>query len=67
MAWLADTRVGDLAPASETARASGALASHLVLSDELVAVVADVVATGHGALLEEETTIAELLPRLQER
>lgn len=63
LVWLADTRVGDLAPAAETARVAGVLASRLVLSDELIAVVADVAATGHGALLEAETTIAELVPR----
>ncbi len=59
--WLAETRVGDVAPAEDVAAAAGRLASDLVLTDELLAAVADVAASGHAALTEHPATISSLV------
>lgn len=61
--WLNSVRLADVAPAQSMADATERLVVDLPPTPELVALIAEVVAAGHGVLLEEDRPISQVLRR----
>lgn len=62
-AWLNNVRLADVAPAQSMADATEQLVVDLPPTPELVDLIAEVVAAGHGVLLDEDRPISQVLRR----
>lgn len=59
--WLEATPLSAVAPAEEVAATAGRIAGGLVLTDEVIAAVAEGIASGQAALAEHPATVGEVV------